>query len=250
MLFSGINYRKRTNFMKNELAILMITAASIGFLHTLFGPDHYVPFVVMAKARKWSLVKTSWITLLCGLGHIFSSVLIGLAGIALGITVSKLNVIESFRGGLAAWMLLAFGLVYFIWGMHRAFKNRPHTHWHTHSEKTEHLHTHKHDNDHLHVHNEDGKNITPWILFTIFLFGPCEPLIPLLMYPAAKSSYWGLLLVTGIFGSVTIITMLSIVIISSWGINFLPIRKLERFTHALAGGAILLCGMAIIFLGL
>jgi sulfite exporter TauE/SafE len=236
--------------MKNELAILMITAASIGFLHTLFGPDHYVPFVVMAKARKWSLVKTGWITLLCGLSHIFSSVLIGLAGIALGLTVSKLNVIESFRGGLAAWMLLAFGFVYFIWGIHRALKNRPHTHWHAHSEKTKHLHTHKHDNDHLHIHNEDGKNITPWILFTIFLFGPCEPLIPLLMYPAAKSSYWGLLLVTGIFGSVTIITMLSIVIISSWGINFLPIRKLERFTHALAGGAVLLCGMAIIFLGL
>jgi hypothetical protein len=70
------------------------------------------------------------------------------------------------------------------------------------------------------------------------------------MYPAARSSYWGLLLVTGIFGSVTIITMLSIVIISSWGINLLPIRKLERFTHALAGGAVLLCGMAIIFLGL
>jgi hypothetical protein len=44
--------------------------------------------------------------------------------------------------------------------------------------------------------------------------------------------------------------MLSIVIISSWGINLLPIRKLERFTHALAGGAVLLCGMAIIFLGL
>ncbi len=236
--------------MKNELAILMITAASIGFLHTLFGPDHYVPFIVMAKARKWSLVKTSWITLLCGLGHIFSSVLIGLVGIALGITVSKLNVIESFRGGLAAWMFTAFGLVYFIWGIPRAFKNRPHTHWHAHGDKTEHLHTHKHDNDHLHIHNEDGKNITPWILFTIFLFGPCEPLIPLLMYPAAKSSYWGLLLVTGVFGSVTIITMLSIVIISSWGINFLPIRKLERFTHALAGGAILLCGMAIIFLGL
>ncbi|MBC8491825.1 MAG: hypothetical protein H8D42_04625 [Candidatus Marinimicrobia bacterium] len=55
--------------MKNELVVLMITAASIGFLHTLFGPDHYVPFVVMSKAQKWSLVKTGWITLLCGLDH-------------------------------------------------------------------------------------------------------------------------------------------------------------------------------------
>ncbi|HCK99462.1 MAG TPA: hypothetical protein DHW42_05070 [Candidatus Marinimicrobia bacterium] len=236
--------------MKNELVILMITAASLGFLHTLFGPDHYVPFVVMAKVRKWSLVKTFWVTLLCGLGHISSSVLIGLAGIALGLTVSKIKVIESFRGGLAAWMLLAFGLVYFIWGIQRAFKYRPHTHWHSHGDKANHLHPHKHDNDHMHIHNEDEKNITPWILFTVFLFGPCEPLIPLLMYPAAKSSYWGLLLVTGVFGSITILTMLSIVIISSWGINLLPISKLERFTHALAGGAVLLCGMAIIFLGL
>jgi len=236
--------------MENELTVLMITAASIGFLHTLFGPDHYVPFIVMAKARKWSLLKTGWITMLCGLGHILSSVVIGLAGIALGLTVAKLNGIESFRGGLAAWMLTAFGLVYFIWGIRRAVKNRQHTHWHAHDDLTKHLHAHKHNDDHLHVHNETGKNITPWILFTIFLFGPCEPLIPLLMYPAAGNSMWGLVMVTGIFGSVTIITMLSVVVISSWGINFLPLRKLERFTHALAGGAILLCGLAIIFLGL
>jgi len=236
--------------MENELTVLMITAASIGFLHTLFGPDHYVPFIVMAKARKWSLLKTGWITMLCGLGHILSSVVIGLAGIALGLTVAKLNGIESFRGGLAAWMLTAFGLVYFIWGIRRAVKNRQHTHWHAHDDQTKHLHAHKHNDDHLHVHNENGENITPWILFTIFLFGPCEPLIPLLMYPAAGNSMWGLVMVTGIFGSVTIITMLSVVVISSWGINFLPLRKLERFTHALAGGAILLCGLAIIFLGL
>ena len=37
------------------------------------------------------------------------------------------------------------------------------------------------------------------ILFTIFVFGPCEPLIPILMYPAAKSSVAGMLLVAGVF---------------------------------------------------
>ncbi|GAG00740.1 unnamed protein product, partial [marine sediment metagenome] len=45
--------------MSNELIALYITAASIGFIHTVFGPDHYLPFVVMSKARKWSLGKTS-----------------------------------------------------------------------------------------------------------------------------------------------------------------------------------------------
>jgi len=38
--------------MSNELLILTGTAASIGFLHTVFGPDHYVPFVVMARANR------------------------------------------------------------------------------------------------------------------------------------------------------------------------------------------------------
>jgi nickel/cobalt exporter len=76
--------------MSQELTILTITAVSMGFFHTLFGPDHYIPFIVMAKARKWSLIKTSCITFLCGVGHIGSSVLLGMIGVALGIAVTKL----------------------------------------------------------------------------------------------------------------------------------------------------------------
>jgi hypothetical protein len=57
-------------------------------------------------------------------------------------------------------------------------------------------------------------------------------------------------MVTAAFGSVTILTMLGIVLVSSFGINLLPMGKLERYSHALAGGTILLCGVAIQFLGL
>ena len=92
--------------------------------------------------------------------------------------------------------------------------------------------------------------MTPWILFTIFIFGPCEPLIPLLMYPAAKDSVWGLIFVTAVFGIVTITTMMCVVMISTFGISFVPLSKMERYTHALAGATILLCGISIQFLGL
>ena len=113
------------------------------------------------------------------------------------------------------------------------------------------IHKHTHSNDYLHTHkNEGAKNLTPWALFTIFVFGPCEPLIPLLMYPAAKSSIFGLALITGIFSIVTIMTMLGIVILLSFGANLLPMGKLERYSHALAGGTICLCGIAVQFLGL
>ena len=70
------------------------------------------------------------------------------------------------------------------------------------------------------------------------------------MYPAAQSSYLGLALVTLVFGLTTIITMLTLVLIAAWGINFLPLKRVERYMHAIAGAAICLCGLAIVFLGL
>lgn len=234
--------------MTNEIFILSITAASIGFFHTLFGPDHYLPFIVMSKARNWSLSKTTFITFLCGIGHILSSILLGILGIALGIAVTKLEGIESVRGSIAAWLLIAFGLVYFVWGLKKAIRNKSHEHIHSHEYGTAHKHSHTHAKEHMHIHGKT--NITPWILFTIFVFGPCEPLIPILMYPAAKENLIGITLVTAIFGAVTLTTMLSIVLISSFGISFMPLGKLERYSHALAGAVICISGMTIQFLGL
>ncbi|MHC4835539.1 MAG: sulfite exporter TauE/SafE family protein, partial [Planctomycetota bacterium] len=174
--------------MDSEILILCGTAASIGLIHTAVGPDHYLPFIVMGRARQWSAAKTAWITLLCGLGHVFSSVLLGLIGVAAGTAVMKLKAFEAFRGSIAAWLLIGFGFAYFVWGLHRALRNRPHTHWHSHGDAGEHEHEHTHFVEHTHVHEQKNANLTPWILFTIFVFGPCEPLIPLLIYPAAQSS--------------------------------------------------------------
>ncbi len=237
--------------MTYELSILSLSAASIGILHTLFGPDHYLPFIMIARARSWSLLKTVWITFLCGLGHVFSSVIIGFIGIFLGITLTKLTALETIRGDLASWFLITFGLAFFVWGLHRAIKNKPHKHWHTHKNTDNHTHDHKHSMEHSHVHDEQaGKNITPWILFIIFVFGPCEPLIPLLMYPAATNSIGGVLLVTGIFSTATIATMLGVVIFSFLGTNLIQLGRFERYTEAIAGITIVLSGVIIKIFGL
>src|SRR5512135_176380 len=102
--------------MTTDITILLFTAASIGFLHTLTGPDHYLPFIVMAKSRNWNTGKTLGITFLCGVGHVGSSILIGIIGIILGLGVSKLQAFESYRGNLAAWAFVIFGFMYFLWG--------------------------------------------------------------------------------------------------------------------------------------
>ncbi|MDP2854307.1 MAG: sulfite exporter TauE/SafE family protein [Smithellaceae bacterium] len=237
--------------MTQELSLLLIATISIAFIHTLTGPDHYLPFIVISKARKWSPAKTAWFTALCGLGHVGSSIILGFIGIGLGIAVGRLELIEGVRGNIISWIFTAFGLMYLIWGIRHAIRNKPHEHVHFHGAGNIHIHAHNHHDEHLHVHeNKDKQNITPWILFTIFIFGPCEPLIPLVMYPAAKHNYNALLLVTIIFSVVTILTMLSLVLITSYGIKFLPIKVMEKYNHALAGGTIFLCGMGMLFLGL
>lgn len=239
--------------MTTELSALVITAASIAFFHTLFGPDHYLPFIMMSWSRKWSTLKTMMITILCGIGHVGSSVVLGLAGVALGVAVKKLEIIESVRGDLAAWLLTAFGLVYLLWGIRQAYRNRPHEHRHIHIDDDDaHTHVHSHQDEHTHIHESEGgkPSITPWALFVIFVLGPCEPLIPILMYPAAHHSWSGLVVVTAVFSIITIGTMLGTVMLARAGVNFIPFKQVQRFTHALAGAAILACGLAIVFLGL
>ena len=237
--------------MSSEIWIIAGTAATLGLVHTVLGPDHYLPFIVIGRARKWTLRKPLLISFFCGLGHVLSSVVLGFIGIALGIAVTRLEGAESFRGGIAAWLLIGFGFAYFIWGVHRAIRNKPHKHLHLHGDGEEHEHSHSHEAEHVHVHTKKKEaSLTPWILFTIFVFGPCEPLIPLVMYPAVKHNIPGVVLVASVFGLTTIFTMLTIIAASSWGVSFIRFGKLERYVHALAGAMIFISGLSVQFLGL
>ena len=110
--------------MTPDLLKLSIGAVSLGFLHCVSGPDHYVPFVAMSRVSSWSMKKTVLVTVLCGAGHIASSALLGFIGVALGLIAFQLGTdyslesdggliarAEILRGDLAAWLLLGFGLI-------------------------------------------------------------------------------------------------------------------------------------------
>ena len=276
--------------MTVDLGLLILTAASIGFVHTLLGPDHYVPFVAMGAARNWTLRRTLWITGLCGLGHVAGSVILGAIGIAIGLSVEHMAWFEGLRGDWAAWALTAFGLAYLAWGLKHAARARPHTHEHVHGGGLLHRHRHTHEGPHLHPHlaTESGAvlrpppaayalarhpdapeaevryravetgsapartaaRITPWALFVVFILGPCEPLIPVLMVPASQHSVWGTAAVVLAFGAATLATMLAVVYLGIRGVERLPLAAAERYAHALAGAALSLCGLGILFLGL
>ena len=234
----------------NEAQVLLLTAASIAFMHTVLGPDHYLVFTAMGKARRWSLAKTMRVTTLCGLGHVASSMVIGAIGIVLGAQLMTLVQIEGARGNLAGYALLAFGLVYFAWGLKKAGRGRVHSHVHVHHDVV-HDHAHDHRSDHAHVHTDGARNaITPWAMFIIFVLGPCEALIPLFMYPAAQQSGGLVVAVALVFGSVTLLTMLILVAVTTVGLDRLRLPSSGRYAHAVAGASVAVCGGLISFLGL
>jgi sulfite exporter TauE/SafE len=233
-----------------EAQVLLYTAATIAVLHTVLGPDHYLVFTAMGKAQNWSLAKTLRITTLCGLGHVASSMLLGLAGILLGAQLATLVQIEGVRGSLAGYALLAFGLVYFAWGMKKAGRGHVHSHVHVHDDVV-HDHEHDHHKDHAHVHEAGARNsITPWAMFIIFVLGPCEALIPLFMYPAAQQSAGLVAAVAIVFSVFTLLTMLVCVAITTVGLDRFRLPKSGRYAHAVAGASVAICGAMISFLGL
>ncbi len=236
--------------MDHELSLLLATAGSVGLIHALAGPDHYLPFIALAKARSWSMGKTARVTLLCGAGHVLGSLVVGGLGIALGWSLGGMEALQAVRGDLAAWLLLGFGLAYTAWGVRQAMRDRPHRHWHTHPDGTVHEHTHVHRAEHGHPHEAAaGRRITPWVLFLILVLGPCEALIPLLMVPAAQGSWSGVALVAAVFALATLAAMLAAVAVGSLGLARVDFQPAARHAHALAGLTMIACGAAI-WLGL
>ena len=236
--------------MDNSIAILSATAISIGFFHTILGPDHYLPFIVLSQAKKWSLRKTMIVTFLCGIGHVMSSVILGIIGIAIGISVTKLVSVESFRGNIAAWLFIAFGFVYMVISVRNLIKKRRHSHAHFHHSGEKHEHEHDHKKEHTHIHQREDSQTTPWVLFLIFVFGPCEPLIPLLMYPASKNNFHGAIIVALLFSIVTVATMMAVVLVFNLGLNKINLKPIEKYSHLIAGAMIFFSGLLILVFGL
>jgi hypothetical protein len=235
--------------MDATLGILLTTAIGVGFVHTLIGIDHTLPFVVLGRAQGWSLRRVLVITGLCGLGHVASSVVLGVLGIGLGVLVSRLEWIEAVRGSLAAWVLIIFGLAYAAWSFARSRRSCRHTHAHAGGV----VHAHDHLGSHGHHGGDAPLNpaaVTAWSLFIIFVLGPCEPLIPLLMVPAMDLGTPAVVAVALAFGVTTIGTMLGIVTLGYLGLRLAWSRRLEAHANTLAGLAIAASGLAIQLFGI
>ncbi len=230
--------------------VLVVSAATLGVIHTLLGPDHYLPFIVLSKARNWSRTRTMWITFISGVGHVGGSVILGLIGIAMGLSLHKLEAFEANRGSVVGWMLIVFGVLYSAYGFYKYFNRGAHVHFPSFLRPKFIRHKDLHLAERDLEKDQDAGNLTPWILFLIFVFGPCEVLIPILIYPASEMSGFGVFMVALVFGIATIGTMMLVVWLGYQGFSFVRLKGKEHQLHLFAGLVILLAGTGMQFLGL
>jgi hypothetical protein len=214
--------------MSGLFPTLLAAAMTVGSLHSL-APDHWVPFAVLARAQGWSARRTARVTFLCGFGHVTVSVLLGLLGLVFGrqLFQSFGQRMESFAGVL----LVAFGLVYAVWGLRRTAGRHVHGHAHVHY-------------DHVH---EPG-DMTVRSLFLLFCADPCVAVVPLLFAAAPLGAAQTVVLVV-LYEIATIATMVALVLPARAGSRLFRGAWFAHYGDATAGGLIAVTGLVVGALG-
>lgn len=220
--------------MNTAVVALVLAAATVGSLHTV-APDHWMPFAALARARRWSFLRTARTTVLCGFGHVTVSAALGVAALFVGLGV--IEALGSHLENQAIYLLMAFGVVYMVWGLRRSFQRDPHAV------------LHPHDHHHSHGHHDHDHGLTEWSLFVLFCADPCVAVIPMIM--AAAGAGWGAVAAVVIsYEIATIATMVILVAGAHAGAQTPRGQWIDRYGHAAAGALIVSVAVVVALLGL
>lgn len=230
---------------------LAVVAASIGALHTL-APDHWVPFAALARAERWPVRRTARLTATCGLGHVTVSVLLGLIGLTVG-----LEVMAAFGQRLeavAGLLLIGFGAVYALWGLHRAMQARIHARMHDFLPPHEHGGSADHHRAGARHHHHRGPvpltgRGTPLALFLLFSADPCVALMPI-MFAAAPLGRLSLAVVIAAYEIATIAMMVGLALPARAAASTVTGVWADRYGAAVAGALIAGVGLFVAAVGI
>lgn len=200
--------------MNSSLFVALVAVAAI---HALL-PTHWLSFVLVARAQRWSRGRMLRVVLLSGLGHVLSTALVGLAAAALGKGVH--HYVENLDTPLPALILCAFGLYYLVQGWRRE--------------------GHRHC---AHDHSEDpiqADKVAVGALFLEMTLSPCETLIPI-FFAAGSLSWTTLLLMALAMSAITIAAMGILAFLAYTGYQKLTFPWLEHNERLVLG--VLLVGL-------
>jgi ABC-type nickel/cobalt efflux system permease component RcnA len=220
------------------LFALMLTAATVGALHSL-GPDHWLPFAALARAKNWTPLRTARLAVVCGAGHVTVSALLGVLAVLIG-----REAVEAFGTSLhdsAPLLLIAFGFAYMTLALWRMSRRKILHH-------VDHLEGVPHDHGHGH-HHQHERGLTEWGLFVLFCCDPCIALIPMIV--AASTGGWGAIgAVVIVYEIATIAAIVVLVQLAHAGARKVRFPWLDRYGEAVAGALIILLGTFVTLVGI
>jgi nickel/cobalt transporter (NicO) family protein len=137
--------------------LLIVAVVAVGILHTLV-PDHWVPIAMLARQHGWSRAETARAAAQAGVGHVVSTLAIGVVIWLLGVaTAQRFGGVADTVSSLA---LMGFGGWFVVMGLlelRRAHGAHGHGHGHHHSHHHDHAHGDDHDHHgHAHDHGDTG----------------------------------------------------------------------------------------------
>jgi ABC-type nickel/cobalt efflux system permease component RcnA len=225
------------------LTTIAVTGFGVAFFHAAI-PTHWLPFVLAARAQRWSHSKTLAITALAGTGHVVFTAALGLLIAWFGIALNER--IGSWFPRIAGAALLLLGAFYLfrqITGKGHAHHHLFCGHTHTHAGELEHGHEHAAPISERPAAPSDRIAITS--LLTLLTFSPCEAFLPI--YASGVRYGWaGFALLTAILSIGTVAGMVLFTWLTLAGVQKIKLGLLEKYESGLIGALLCAVGSLII----
>lgn len=231
------------------LTTIAATGFTVAFFHAAI-PTHWLPFVLVARARGWGRSKTLAVTALAGLGHVALTSLLGLGIAWFGFRLEeKVEWFSRLAGGL----LLAFAAYYF-WRQwsgtgichHHAPGSPHHANEHCGDEK-EQSHWQEELKGSPIVSSQAGEWAAISGLFVMLTLSPCEGFLP--VYLSGVQFGWkGFVVLSVILAVATLAGMTLFTWLALLGFDRFRLKKFERIEAGLLGGLFAVLGLLILLL--
>ncbi len=186
----------------------------IALTHAIM-PNHWIPFALIGKGQKWSLMKTIFITAIAGLGHSITTTILGFIIAILGFHITKYA--ETIAEPLAGIILIVLGIAFVIVGRLR-------------------------HGTHNHNHSKFSDKTIAISLFAMMSSSPCVAALPLFL--AASTFSWSTLVLLSIILSATTVSgMLVLATLAYTGVKKINLCSIEEYEKEIIGGILTLIGI-------
>jgi nickel/cobalt exporter len=232
------------------LTTVAFTGFTVAFFHAAI-PTHWLPFVLVSRARRWSRSKTLAVAALAGLGHVLLTSLLGLGIAWFGFQLDA-SLGEIFIRGTGV-VLLAIGGFYGWRQLHGhgvLHHHAPGGH-HQPSEECEHEHERSHWDEELQDTELVSDKAGDWAaisgLFMMLTLSPCEGFLP--VYLSGVQFGWrGFVVLSLILAVATLTGMLAFTWLTLVGFERFKLKSFEQFEAGLLGMIFIVLGLMMLLM--